>query len=39
MMLVFRLMSMGNIDIITEAAPESDVRSRLKRLHSTKRKR
>lgn len=36
MMLVFRLMIMANIDIITEAAPESHVRSSLKRPHSPK---
>lgn len=37
MMLVFRLMIMANINIITEAASESDVRSSLKRPHSPKR--
>lgn len=36
MMVVFRLMSMGNINIITEAAPEADVKSSLKRLYSPK---
>lgn len=36
MMLVFRLMIMTNVNIITEAPPEADVRSSLKRPHSPK---
>lgn len=34
MMLIFRMMIMSNIDVITEAALESDVRCSLKRPHS-----